>query len=289
MSTDLASTAAVGSGDGSSNDGSNQTSLEILETFCDSLPTAQNAIEIFDGDWSSVLPEGAGVETGGFAGLFDDPRIDWMVEVLGGVAGSRILELGPLEGGHTYSLEHKHDAAEIIAIEANQRAYLKCLVTKEILGATRSRFLLGDFNRYMAESDDRFDLVVACGVLYHMENPAEHIKLLCQSANSVFVWTHFFDRELMDAIGQDLTRKFTVETQAIYDGYEYVLHRQDYLEALGWGGFCGAGREYANWITRPDIYNLFDKYGFDITATGFENTDHPHGPAIALVARRRSG
>ncbi len=260
--------------------------LEILEKYCDRLPSPQNAVDVFQGDWSSVLPAEAAADSGGFAGLFEDPRIHWMVETVGGVAGSRILELGPLEGGHTYALETRYDAAEIVAVEANERAYLKCLVAKEILGTRRARFLLGDFNRYMAESGGRFDLVVACGVLYHMEFPAEHIKLLCSSADTVFVWTHYFDRALIDAIGPDLARKFTVESTVDYEGYEHVVYRQDYLDALGWGGFCGAGREFGNWLRLDDIHNLFDRYGFEITDTAFHNTEHAHGPAIALVARR---
>lgn len=264
-----------------------RTSLDVLQQYRTGYPNAQQAVDIFAGDWSSVLPPSADVDTGGFAGLFDDPRINWMVEELGGVDGMTILELGPLEGGHTHALEHRYGAAEIVAIEANQRAYLKCLVAKEILGSTKSRFLLGDFNRYMAESDRRFDLVVACGVLYHMENPGQHIELLCRSADTVFVWTHYYDRDLIDAIGPDLARKFSDRTAASHDGYDHVLHRQDYLDALGWGGFCGAGREYANWMELGDIYNLFDRYGFDIAATAFHNTEHAHGPAIALLAKRR--
>jgi len=264
------------------------TSLEILEKYCTGYPGAQNAVDIFVGDWSSVLPDAAEADSGGFAALFEDPRIDWAMEMVGGVAGKRVLELGPLEGGHSYALETTYDAAEIVAVEANQRAYLKCLIAKELLGTSRTRFLLGDFNRYMADSGQRFDLVVACGVLYHMENPAEHIKLLCDSADSIFVWTHYFDRELIDAIGPNVARKFTVETPTTYDGFDYTLHRQDYLDALGWGGFCGAGNQYANWIELDAMYGLFDKYGFSISATGFEHLDHPHGPAIAFIAERRT-
>ena len=213
------------------------TGLAVLDQYRFDYPSPSNAVEIFAGDWSSTLPAATGVDTGGFAPLFEDARIDWMVEQLGSVAGTRILELGPLEGGHTWYLEDRHGAAEIVAIEANQRAYLKCLVTKVILGARRSRFFLGDFDRYMAESGERFDLVVACGVLYHMEEPARHLKLLCSVADSAFVWTHYYDRELVEAIGPNLSRKFTAETEVDFEGYRHTVHRQDYLDALGWGGF----------------------------------------------------
>ena len=62
--------------------------------------------------------------------------------------GFRILELGPLEGAHTYQLE-KLGAAEIVAIEANKEAFLKCLIIKELAQLERARFLLGDFVTYL--------------------------------------------------------------------------------------------------------------------------------------------
>lgn len=260
--------------------------LSVLDLYRLDPPSPANAVDIFAGDWSSVFPDDIGIDTGGFAPLFTDGRIDWMVEAVGGVDGQRILELGPLEGGHTWALEVEHGAAEIVAIEANQRAFLRCLVAKEILRTTRSRFLLGDFNRYMAETDERFDLVVACGVLYHMEEPARHIGLLCSMADTVFVWTHYYDRERIES-DPNLARKFSASTEVEVDGVVHTVHRQDYLDALGWGGFCGAGRPSANWLELADIRAVFDHHGFDITETAFEHPDHPHGPALAFLARRR--
>jgi len=264
-----------------------KSSLEIIENYCTKYPANQNAVDIFKGDWASFLPGDTGALSDGFAPLFNDERISWMVEKLGGVDGKRILELGPLEGGHTYMLEAEHNAKQIISIEANERAYLKCLVAKEILGTTSSRFLLGDFNEYMATSNEFFDVVVACGVLYHMQNPAEHIKRLCSSADTVFVWTHYYDKELIEAIGDEVAKKFNHESPTSFEGYDYVLYQQDYLDALGWSGFCGAGSQSANWIKLDDIYNMFDKYDFEITDTNFHEKNHIHGPAIAFIAKRK--
>jgi hypothetical protein len=258
----------------------------VLDDYCTDVPSAANAIEIFEGQWSSVLPARLGVDSGGFASLFEDPRIEWMVEQLGGVEGWSILELGPLEGGHTYALEATYGAAEIVAVEANRRAYLKCLVAKELLGTTRSRFLLGDANRYLAGSGRRFDLAMSCGLLYHMDDPARHIRLLCEAADAVFVWTHYHDQQLLAAAGPRLTDRFAAPTEVETDGYRHRLHRHEYLDALGWDGFCGAGRTYANWMELPDILALFERYGFTVVATGFEHPDHPNGPALAFVARR---
>lgn len=83
-----------------------------------------------------------------------------------------VLELGPLEAGHTYMLE-KMGARSIVAVEANSRAYLKCLIVKELFELKRAKFLLGDFVAYLKNNTRHFDLCLASGVLYHMQNPAE--------------------------------------------------------------------------------------------------------------------
>ena len=62
----------------------------------------------------------------------------------GRLAGFGILELGPLEGAHTYRLEQL-GAERILAIEANVEAYLKCLIVKEILGLIKSKLLTWRF------------------------------------------------------------------------------------------------------------------------------------------------
>jgi SAM-dependent methyltransferase len=82
-----------------------------------------------------------------------------------------VLELGPLEGGHSFMFE-RLGAREVIAIEANPRAYLKCLIIKELLDLRRVRFLCGDFLEYLRADGTDFDLVFASGVLYHMRNLA---------------------------------------------------------------------------------------------------------------------
>ena len=40
-------------------------------------------------------------------------------------------------------------------------------------------------------------VVVASGVLYHMMNPVELIARISNIADAVYLWTHYFDRELL--------------------------------------------------------------------------------------------
>src|SRR5579864_1325160 len=104
----------------------------VLDSYIGSAPSHQNALDIFRGQWSSRLPRPYENLTAGAITLFEDGRVPWAIEKLGGVRDKSILELGPLEGGHSYMLE-KAGAKSVLALEANTNAFLRCLVTKEIL------------------------------------------------------------------------------------------------------------------------------------------------------------
>lgn len=102
--------------------------------FLASSPTPQMAVDIFKGTWASAMPL-EGVVSGNHD-LFHDSRVTWWLDQVGGVAEQSLLELGPLEGAHSWMLE-RAGAASVVAIESNTQAYLKCLVTNALLGMKR--------------------------------------------------------------------------------------------------------------------------------------------------------
>jgi hypothetical protein len=168
------------------------------EPFCLKSPSPQTAVDLFAGQWASQLPPPFEKLTGGTSELFDDDRITWGTAELGGVVDSRILELGPLEGGHTFMLD-RHGAAQVTAIEENTRAFLRCLVVKEILGMPSAHFLCGDFVPFLSdaiERRERWDLCLALGVLSHQQDPVALLELVTQVSDRVLLFTHYYDAEL---------------------------------------------------------------------------------------------
>ena len=127
-------------------------SAGILQLYSRQAPSPAAPFDIFKDDWSSEVP---GFKTGA-SPLFDDSRIKWLESQLGSFEGKRVLELGPLEGGHTFMMERA--GATVTAIEANQRAFLKCLIVKDAFHL-KSEFLFGDFRPYLSALEPRsFDL-----------------------------------------------------------------------------------------------------------------------------------
>jgi len=259
--------------------------LEILDAYVKGMPTGQKVVDLFEGEWSSKMPDSSLKSTPGTADLFDDARITWVADELGAFAGRCVLELGPLEGGHSWMMQQA-GAAQVIAIEANTRAFLKCLCVKELFGLDRVEFKLGDFVCFLENNHEKFDVTIASGVLYHMSEPMKVLDLITRSADKLFIWTHYYDGAIIKG-DSNLAYKFGEVECAIHEGFQYQQALQSYKQALDWAGFCGGPERTSYWLTRDSIIGFLKSVGFEKITVNFDHRDHPNGPAFALCAKRR--
>lgn len=252
--------------------------------FVRSAPSAQNAVDVFKGQWASRLPSEDGKLVSGPIGLFADPRVQWALGQLGGVKGQKVLELGPLEGGHSYMLE-KAGAESVLSIEANSRAFLKCLIVKEVLDLRRVSFALGDFVQFLESTSEQFDFIHSAGVLYHMRDPVRLLKLVSQHTSRTYIWTHYFDEALIRA-NKDVSRWFKGTLEYESDGLSCTLHRHNYSNWMLPIPFLGGTGPFSYWMAKQDILAALEKFGFNKIIVGGEQPNHPHGPNFELVARK---
>mgnify|MGYP001254180624 CR=1 FL=1 len=256
---------------------------DISGRYVTSAPSFQNALDIFKGEWWSQFPQQFSYLHAGQIRVFEDPRVEWALSEFGDVSGRTVLELGPLEGAHSYMLESA-GFRSILSIEANPRAYLKCLIVKEIVQLTKTRFLCGDFLEYLRDCPPSVDAVFASGVLYHMINPAELIALLSKITRRLFLWTHYYDPGIISR-HRKLASKFRPGHLGEYAGFQHQLFRFDYRSSSQLARFCGGSQPYAQWMLRDEIIACLKHFGFGEIRTSFEEPDHPNGPAFALVAQ----
>lgn len=259
----------------------------ILDQYVQTAPSPQNALDIFAGEWASRLPAPFADLRAGPTHLFEDARLTWAAERLGSIAGQTVLELGPLEGAHTYMLAQL-GAASITAIESNTRAYLKCLIVKELLGLPQAHFLCGNFVEYLRANETQFDLAVANGVLYHMPDPIELLALLARSTDRLLLWTLYYDQPVL-ARSPHIARRFAGSSRAEYEGFHYTRHRYEYREAQLVESYCGGSYPFSHWLGRDDILNALRHFGLTEIEINFDHPDHPSGPAFALIAQRPRG
>jgi hypothetical protein len=256
---------------------------KVLDEYTTAMPSPQNAVDALPG-WNHALPDHAGVVAGRGA-FYNDPRILWALDQYGSVEDRKVLELGPLEASHTYMIEQRNPAA-IDAIEANKLSFFRCLVVKEILGLRKARFLLGNFAEWLERSSDRYDLIVASGVLYHMENPVRLLELISLKSDAFYLWTHYVSDEAMPL--NDPRRSVfvgSVETVASH-GVNVRLYKRSYHGAWRDKAFCGGMHDIHRWMEREDILSLIAALGFDDIRIQFDEPKHSGGPSFSLFARK---
>lgn len=257
--------------------------LEIFDQYEQGRPAHQNAIDALQG-WNCAFPPEFGLNAGNLP-LYADDRIDWALHTFGSIEGRTILEVGPLEGMHTHML-NCHRPARIDAIEANRLCFLRCLVTKQILNIDTASFMLGDIQAWLTEGEEIYDLTLASGVLYHMADPGEFLRLLAKRSHTVFIWTHFV---LEDAMPEGDVRWLPfsgkVETKLI-DGIAVRYYERSYHHANANASFCGGMKDRHFWMHRDDILRLLRTFGFNDVIIRDENLSHPGGPSFSLLARK---
>ena len=251
----------------------------ILDVYVSSAPGREAAFRIFDGLWSCVVP-GYGLGT---VPQFDDDSIRWLEGQCGGFKGKRILELGSLEGGHTYMLSQA-GAAAITSIEANTNAFLKCLIVQNAL-KFNADFMLGDFRPFLDTCTDTYDLLVASGVLYHMTEPVKLLQDMAKVSRSIYIWTHYYDADVV-LNHEHLKKKFDSDPRVQHFGdREVISYKQSYLDALQWKGFCGGSAPTSYWLSKDSILGILSDLRFQV-AIGQDNKNHQNGPALTLFASR---
>lgn len=245
------------------------------EQYTERAPSVDNAIKIFEGAWASILPIDD-VETG-YAELFRDDRIvEW--NRLYPVLNKKVLELGPLECGHSYMLE-KLGASSITSIESNSISYLKCLIVKDIFDL-HLKLLHGDFREYLRDCDERFDIILASGVLYHMVDPVQLLRDICRLTDVIFLWTHYYSHER-----HDILHKFDKEPILMHDcckafKYNYFDSSDNTMS------FCGGSKPYAFWLEKEDILDVLKNNGFSDITILEDNAKHPNGNYFTVLARK---
>ena len=247
-----------------------------------SMPKHQNAIDALPG-WNSAFPVG-GLKAGKHPLHADDRIIDAM-KAYGPLADKVVLEIGPLEGMHTYLL-NQQKPARIDAIEANRLCFLRCLVTKEILGLNRARFYLGNIQPWLETNETIYDFALASGVLYHMPDPAGFLVQLSRRAEAVFIWTHYFDEKMMprdDPRRNPFSGK--VETRTV-EGLSVRYYERSYQHANTDASFCGGMKDRHYWMHRDDILSLLERLGYRTIEVQGETPEHGGGPCFSVFARK---
>ncbi|MFA4853732.1 MAG: radical SAM protein [Candidatus Omnitrophota bacterium] len=184
--------------------------------------------------------------------------------------GLTILDMGCLEGMHS-SLLQGNGAKKVISIEGRKENFLKALIVKNAFKLDKCEFLFGDANEVLSSFSGHFDLCLASGVLYHLNNPVALLYRIGQLCNSLFVWSHYANDSYPIAPAEG-----TRWNNRIYRGKYFDENINDIV--------CGLEKRVF-WLFEEDLLAAIRDAGFNsIEIIGKEK--HEHGPAITLWATK---
>jgi hypothetical protein len=243
--------------------------------FINDPASEQNGVDLFD--WTCKIPV-ENINSGNHR-VFEpiDVRPSLVLKHFNSLKNWDILDLGTFEGGHSYQLESY--GAIVTAIEAHPINYLKCLIAKNTLSMT-TKFLLGDFQKYIEKFDAKYDLIFASGVLYHMYDPVSLIRSMSKISKNIFLWSHYVCDQHSNLWDPQYTSTIDIDgNNYTYYNYQYDVKRSDRV-------YSGT-KQNCNRMTLKDIKASFLNYGYTKITVLEDQRDHPGGPAVSLIAEQK--
>ncbi len=207
-----------------------------------------------------------GVESGGQFRALDDPRIDQFFEHFPNVR--TILELGSLEGGHTFVLARRPGVERVLALEARVSNIAKARFVQKLLQIDNAQFVEADLEKSDLTRFGTFDAVFCSGLLYHLPEPWKLIEQIPRITPRLFIWTHYADDPHANVVFGDLRGK-------------------EHMEG-GPGEPLSGMSAKSLWLTLDSLLKLLTSAGFETVQILHNDLKHSNGPAVTITALVRT-
>lgn len=187
--------------------------------------------------------------------------------------GLRIADLGCLEGGFALGLAQL--GAHVVGVEARSINIEKTRLLQEHFGLDRLEFVCADVKDFSVATFGMFDVVLALGILYHLDQPSAWLEQIAEATKRILVVdTHYAPSQdeglgKLDAnlpLGPIETVRHARHT---YEGrwfHEYgeEIDPEDQL----WASYSN-NRSF--WLTKESLLMSIRNSGFDLV---FEQHDY---------------
>jgi hypothetical protein len=204
-----------------------------------------------------------GKDYGGGISAVGDARLEQFFRFAPDAA--TILELGSLEGAHTFLLAEHPGVQRVLALEGREAHLRKARFVQELLQIRNAEFAQANLEHVKLSEFGKFDAVFCSGLLYHLPEPWKLIEQLPALAPTLFIWTQYAaENEAID-VGR---------------GFRGKIH--------GEGGpnepLSGMSAT-ATWLTLASLRSLLSANGYRKIEIIHDDPTHVNGPAVTLGAR----
>jgi 2-polyprenyl-3-methyl-5-hydroxy-6-metoxy-1,4-benzoquinol methylase len=151
-------------------------------------PEAIEEMRDFLSPWNHNLRLAPGIYTAYVEDWYPEHRTVMSVidrHCSGGLGGQRVLDVGCLES--YFSTESALHGAEVLGIDAKEINIKKCEFVKSVLGVPGLTFALDDAMKVTRDRYGTFDVVLALGLLYHLDDPGLFLARMAELCRGFLV------------------------------------------------------------------------------------------------------
>ena len=204
-----------------------------------------------------------GADYGGAISAVGDKRVERFFDFAPQVG--TILELGSLEGAHSFILAEHPGVKRVLAVEGREINLRKARFVQELLQIHNVEFVHANLEETDLTSFGKFDAVFCCGLLYHLPAPWKLLEQLPAIAPALFIWTHYAAEAEARDIGNGLRGK--------------IHHEGGEDEPLS--GMSPT----ATWLTLDSLLGVLKASGYARTEVIHDDPTHANSPAASVGAR----
>lgn len=207
-----------------------------------------------------------GQDYGGGISAIGDARVEQFFRFAPGA--ETILELGSLEGAHTFILAQRPGVRRVLALEGREFNLRKARFVQELLQVSNAEFAQANLEHTDLTTFGKFDAVFCSGLMYHLPEPWKLISQLPAIAPNLFIWTHYAPDADAGIVFGDLRGEAHPEGGAA-----------DPLSGMS---------ATATWLTLESLTKALKESGYASVQVIDNNPAHPNGPAVTIGATTAS-
>ena len=194
----------------------------------------------------------------------------------------RIADLGCLEGGFAIALSL--DGATVVGLEARRANLDKAQLVRQWFGLDSLTLMEADVKDFDVERFGRFDVVLALGILYHLDRPAAWLRQVGEATTTMLIVdTHVAPpseaRRLQ--LRADIRELSEVEAEMhlerAYPGRWYSEYSSDICEAQREQQLWASWSNHRSfWLTEQSLLRALRDAGFDLVLQQHDATLDGH-------------
>lgn len=214
------------------------------------------------------------------------------------LSGLRTADLGCLEGGFSLALAQR--GMNVVGIEARYKNLEKTELLHQHFGLSNLEFLRDDVKNFTTGRYGTFDVVLALGILYHLDRPVEWLRQVSEATEAILIIDSHYAPSDEAGIARLDPRIAQLGPLRRIDDNGTAFHGREFFEfgpeadreAQLWASYSNGS---SFWLTKESLLRSVMRAGFDLvleqhdySADWYEHFT-ARFPRIMLVAIKSGG